>query len=154
MSQQKELQVLVALGESHWRAIMNILLLECQRKGGDWLRWGESVNSIIESAIQSAIGRARISPAVSQPAGSESKTGKQIGASDETAVGADYACPSCPICGGPMYQAGTYELLPLNAYQCSRCGETQDVEMSRREMIERGDYSFLEDWEMGMVDDL
>jgi hypothetical protein len=154
MSQQKEIQVLVALEESHWRAIMNILLLECQRKGGDWLRWGESINFVIESAIQSAIDEARMSSAILHPEGSESKTSKEIGASRETAVDVGHDGPSCPKCGGPMYQVGTYEELPWHVYQCSRCGERHNVEMSRSEMIKRGDYSFLEDWEMGMVDDL
>ena len=154
MSQQKELQVLVALEESHWKAIMDILLIECRRKGGDWPRWGESIRSIIEFAIQSAIDKAKMPSATPHLGDSEGKRSKGISVSRETAVDAGYDGPSCPECGGPMYQAGTYEEIPRHIYQCRRCGATHDVEMSRREMIEQGDYSFLDYWEMGMVDDL
>ncbi len=144
MPQQREPRIPVTLEESHWRAIGNILLLECQSRGGDWLRWGESINSIIESAVQLATSGVGIPPPIPNPGGPESETGKESGASHEISVGVGHGGPSCPRCGGPMYEAGTYEELGWQVYKCRVCRGTH-IEVSGSGMIERGDDGFLED---------
>lgn len=55
----------------------------------------------------------------------------------------DFA-PRCEKCGEPMFQTGENE----HYYECAKCGEWRFREPTNRELAERGDWSFLEDWEV------
>jgi hypothetical protein len=148
MPEKEDMQISVSLSESHWRAILEILRSTVRARDGAWARWGEYIDFSIEAAIQdarmSSIDMA--SPSEKQEGSSTSTRG--------TLENVGYVGPRCPRCGSPMYAVGEYEALSSHIYQCTRCDETISIPMTRDERISRGDYDFLEDWEMGMVDDL
>lgn len=54
MTQNNELLVSMTLGESAWRAIVDLLYHACQLRGGDWIRWQREMAQFISGAIETA----------------------------------------------------------------------------------------------------
>lgn len=133
---RSSMPVSVILSENGWRAILKILHPVCQARGGDWIRWEQEVSKIILTAIEETRA-AELTPGPVRAAKTYGPWG-----------------PICPFCGRTMTKSSTDGALSSHIYECSRCGETTYVQMSREERIAEGDYGFLEDWEMGMEDDL
>lgn len=136
MSQEGEMPVSVTLSESNWKAILWILRVACLLKGDDWMRWQQGVSQSVLAAIE------------------ETRAASLTPSATKTKETYSHYEPTCPECGGPFRQIGTDYNLAQHIYECGRCGYSSYNPMSREEMIEEGDYSFLEDWEMHMVDDL
>lgn len=57
MSKREEPQISVTLQESHWLAIIDIILQVSQKRGGQWPRWGRYITSVIKNAVRFASER-------------------------------------------------------------------------------------------------
>lgn len=118
--------VKVALTESDWRRIVEILEAVCPPWGAESLRWQEETNKVILTAIQ------EVRAAISLP---------DDPSLDESDF--EFKLP-CSKCGQPMYQVGEDE----HYYECSSCDHWMFLEPTNRERAEQGDWSWLEDWEL------
>ena len=52
MTQNKELQVSITLGESSWRAIEDLLYHACQLRGRDWIRRQREMTEVVSESPQ------------------------------------------------------------------------------------------------------
>jgi len=66
MAHSSSVQVSVTLSEDNWRAILEILRIACQLKGGDWIEWQQSISWTVQSAIRKAKSSSQQAPALSK----------------------------------------------------------------------------------------
>lgn len=62
MPRREGSEVAVTLEECHWRAIADIVIQVCRKRGGAWLLWGRSIGSAIDVAIDGARAQRGMSP--------------------------------------------------------------------------------------------
>lgn len=54
MTQTDNQLTAITLNESCWKAIQGLIFTGCQRRGGEWAKWGEQILAHIQAALDSA----------------------------------------------------------------------------------------------------